>query len=66
MDAKLEKIIKKIEQLPTLPVISQKILELLSDEKVSYKEIVKIVENDPSILETTLFFTSTGMFFDIL
>ena len=49
MDKKLENIIARIEELPTLPIISQKILQLMTDEDVSYRDIVKLVENDQSL-----------------
>jgi len=49
MDKKLESIIAKIEELPTLPIVSQKILQLMADENVSYRDIVKLVENDQSL-----------------
>jgi HD-like signal output (HDOD) protein len=49
MDKKLEKIISKIEELPTLPIVSQKILALMADENASYRDIVKLVENDQSL-----------------
>jgi HD-like signal output (HDOD) protein len=49
MDKKLENIIAKIEALPTLPIVSQKILQLMADENVSYRDIVKLVENDQSL-----------------
>lgn len=49
MDKRLESIIARIEELPTLPVVSQKILQLMADENVSYRDIVKLVENDQSL-----------------
>jgi HD-like signal output (HDOD) protein len=49
MDKRLEDIIARIEELPTLPVVSQKILQLMTDENASYRDIVKLVENDQSL-----------------
>jgi HD-like signal output (HDOD) protein len=49
MDKRLEKIVKRIEELPTLPIVSQKILELMADENASYRDIVRLVENDQSL-----------------
>lgn len=49
MEVRLESILKKIEELPTLPVVSQRILQLMTDENASYREIVKLVENDQSL-----------------
>lgn len=49
METRLEKIINQIEGIPTLPIVSQKIMEIMSDENASYNDIVKVVENDQSM-----------------
>jgi len=49
MDKRLESIVKKIEELPTLPIVSQKILEIMADDNASYKDIVRVVEYDQSL-----------------
>jgi HD-like signal output (HDOD) protein len=49
MEKRFESILDKIEELPTLPIVSQRILELMADEDVSYREIVRLVENDQSL-----------------
>lgn len=49
MDNRLKKIISRIEEIPTLPVISQKILDVMSDPEVSYKDIVNVVEYDQAL-----------------
>jgi HD-like signal output (HDOD) protein len=49
MDSPLENIVSKIEQLPTLPIVSQKIMELMADGETSFQDIVKVVENDQSL-----------------
>ena len=49
MDSRLKKIISRIEDIPTLPVVSQKILVLISDPDASYKDIVNVVERDQSL-----------------
>ncbi len=46
---KVERIIATIEQIPTLPVISQQIMELLNNEDVAIKEIAVIIEKDPPL-----------------
>ena len=42
-------LIKKVEQIPTLPAVSQKILEIVKDEDVSIKEIVTLIETDQAL-----------------
>lgn len=49
MDQRLKKIIQNIEEIPTLPIVSQKILEIMSREDASYQDIVKVVETDQSL-----------------
>jgi HD-like signal output (HDOD) protein len=49
MEDRLEKILSRIEELPTLPVVSQRILELMADENASNRDIAKLVENDQSL-----------------
>ncbi len=49
MDNRLEQIIRQIEEIPTLPIVSQRILALLADENAAYNDIVKVVENDQSL-----------------
>ncbi len=49
MDSRLEKIIRHIEEIPTLPIVSQRIMEIMANEDTSYHDMVKVVENDQSI-----------------
>lgn len=49
MEERLESILNKIEELPTLPAVSQRILELMADENTSNRDIARLVENDQSM-----------------
>ncbi len=49
MEDRLDEILSRIEELPTLPAVSQRILELMADENASNREISKLVENDQSL-----------------
>ena len=66
MDSGLKKIINRIEEIPTLPVISQKILDVMSDPEASYKDIVNVVEYDQALalkilkVANSAFFGSIG------
>jgi putative nucleotidyltransferase with HDIG domain len=45
----LEQISEMVEQIPTLPVVSQKILSVLSDENVAMKEVASLIERDQAL-----------------
>ncbi|OEU45507.1 MAG: hypothetical protein BBJ60_07365 [Desulfobacterales bacterium S7086C20] len=45
----VDALVRRIEKIPTLPVISQKIMEITGDENASYKKLVRIVEMDQSL-----------------
>ena len=45
----LNRLILEIEQLPTLPIVSQRIIAVIDDENASFKDIVAIVENDQAL-----------------
>jgi putative nucleotidyltransferase with HDIG domain len=49
MANQLDHIISKIEQLPTLPIVSQNIMDLMAKEDTSFQDLVKVVENDQSL-----------------
>lgn len=46
---KIDRIVQKIDQIPTLPIISKKIMRLFDDENVSIKQISEIIEKDPPL-----------------
>jgi len=62
MEKRLESIVKKIEELPTLPIVSQKILEIMADENASYRDIVRVVENDQSLALKILKIANSAFF----
>jgi len=45
----IDAIILGIEKVPTLPIISQKIMEITGDENASFKKLVGIVEKDQTL-----------------
>jgi putative nucleotidyltransferase with HDIG domain len=49
MNESLKQYVQKIKKLPTLPVIAQEILNLVSNDLISVGRIEKVVENDPAI-----------------
>jgi len=51
---KLDKILSKIEDLPTLPIVIQRILQLINDPKATIKQIGSIITSDQSLTTKTL------------
>jgi putative nucleotidyltransferase with HDIG domain len=49
MNKSLKAYVQKIKKLPTLPVIAQEVLTLVSNDSTSVSKIEKVVENDPAI-----------------
>ncbi len=45
----IERLIRKIEQIPTLPIVSQKIMLLLGDEEVSLSKVASLIEKDQAL-----------------
>ncbi len=52
--SKIKKTLEKVRELPTLPVIANKVNELLYDPKSSASDLSKIIENDQSIVTKVL------------
>jgi len=50
----LNTLIKKIEEIPTLPAISQKVLATASDEDASISEIASLIEKDQALATQVL------------
>jgi putative nucleotidyltransferase with HDIG domain len=46
---RIESYIQKIEQIPTLPVVSKQIMNLMSDEDVSVKKVAELIEMDQAM-----------------
>lgn len=51
---KTDILIRKIEQIPTLPAISQKVLEIVRGEDASIDKIAPLVEQDPALASNVL------------
>src|SRR5437016_15569 len=46
---RIELILQQLEQLPTLPAVAVKVLEVTGDSDSSAKDVVKLIESDPSL-----------------
>lgn len=51
---KVDNIISKIDDLPTLPVVIQRILQLINDPKATTKQVGSIINSDQSLTAKTL------------
>ena len=46
---RLDTLIQKVDQIPTLPIVSNQIMGLLSDEDVSIKKVAGLIEKDQAL-----------------
>jgi len=54
--------VQKIENLPTLPLTAQKIMNLNNDSSLSIEKLTNIVERDPAIAAKILSFANSAFF----
>jgi len=47
--AQVELILSQVESLPTLPAVAMRLLECTTDEKSSARDVIDLVESDPSL-----------------
>jgi len=62
MNESLKEFVKNIKNLPTIPVVAQKILGLLGDNNLSVDKLEEIVENDPAISAKILSVANSAFF----
>jgi putative nucleotidyltransferase with HDIG domain len=48
-DKRTELLLQQLEQLPTLPTVAVRVLELTAQEKTSAKDVVAVIESDPAL-----------------
>ena len=49
LSRRTELVLKELDQLPTLPSVASRVLALASADDVQIKEIVRVIESDPSL-----------------
>lgn len=47
--AEIKRVVRKVETLPTLPVVAAKVLKILSESDVDLEEVVRLIETDQAI-----------------
>jgi len=58
----MDELVKRIDEIPTLPIVSQKIMNLLNDENMSVKEIASVIEKDPALAVKILKIANSAFF----
>jgi signal transduction histidine kinase/HD-like signal output (HDOD) protein len=48
-DKRSELILQQLDQLPTLPAVAVRVLELTSNERTHAREVVRLIESDPAL-----------------
>src|SRR5499433_1697410 len=48
-EKRVELILQQLEDLPTLPAVAVRVLEVTSNESSDAKEVVQLIESDPSL-----------------
>src|SRR6185437_11761383 len=48
-EKRVELILQQLEDLPTLPAVAVRLLEVTADEKASVAEVVSLISSDPSL-----------------
>src|SRR5688500_4530772 len=48
-EKRIELILQQLEELPTLPAVAVKVLELTGSEDSSAKDVVAVIQNDPPL-----------------
>lgn len=62
MPDNIKSYVDKIENLPTLPLIAQKIMNLNNDSSLSIEKLTNIVERDPAIAAKIFSFANSAFF----
>jgi putative nucleotidyltransferase with HDIG domain len=50
----MERLLQGIEEIPTIPIISQRVMELSGDKNAVFKDFVEIIEKDQALATKTL------------
>jgi HD-like signal output (HDOD) protein len=61
----MDRLIQKIEQIPTIPIVSQRIMEISGDEKAPFKDFVAIIEKD-QVLAAKILRVANSAFYGFL
>ena len=57
---RIELILQQLEQLPTLPTVAVKVLEVTGNDPATVREVVRLISSDPSMTARILHLVSPG------
>lgn len=49
MDTDFKSVVSSVKDLPPMPVVAVKVLELLNDQNVNYSKLGEVISNDPAV-----------------
>jgi HD-like signal output (HDOD) protein len=49
MKTNTDQLIQRIREIPTIPIVSRRIMEIAGDEKACFKDLVRIIERDQAL-----------------
>ncbi|HIJ96482.1 MAG TPA: HDOD domain-containing protein [Desulfuromonadales bacterium] len=62
MNKELESMIMGASDLPTIPVVATKVMQLIEDENVSAEELAKVVASDPAVAARVLKISNSSFY----
>lgn len=62
MESKIIKELKRIENLPTLPIVINKLHTAIKDPRSDARSIARIIEDDPAIMTRVLKMVNSAMY----
>ncbi len=62
MNKGLEEIITRAGDLPTIPVVATKVLQLVNDEESTVEELAKVVQSDPAVAARVLKISNSSFY----
>jgi HD-like signal output (HDOD) protein len=62
MSSELEQLINSASDLPTIPVVAVKVLQLIESEEVTAEELGRIVASDPAVAARVLKISNSSFY----
>ena len=62
MNPELEQIIMNASDLPTIPVVATKVLQLIENETTSAADLAKVVSSDPAVAARVLKISNSSFY----
>jgi len=62
MNQELEQLIMNASDLPTIPVVATKVLQMIEDETTSAEDLSKVVSSDPAVAARVLKISNSSFY----